>query len=155
MTYTWVDVVVTEGNVPDGTSCDDGAFCTVGETCHAGACTGGAERACDDSNSCTTDSCDDINDACVFSPIEGCGPCWTSAYLVRDSAQASKFCKCAEGTYGYKAYSYVSGTKTANKYIDSANNLNWGRTTTTTTRPISKVKCMDNVYYSTSANYYY
>lgn len=48
----------------NGTSCDDGLFCNTGETCQAGVCTGGSARNCDDSNPCTADSCDEVNDSC-------------------------------------------------------------------------------------------
>jgi hypothetical protein len=39
-------------------ACDDGNRCTVGETCSAGKCGGGAALPCGDGNVCTTDSCD-------------------------------------------------------------------------------------------------
>ena len=42
--------------VTDGVGCDDGAFCTVDDTCLEGICTGSA-RDCSDQNSCTLDSC--------------------------------------------------------------------------------------------------
>ena len=38
--------------------CDDGDFCTVGDTCVLGACDSGSTANCDDSNACTADSCD-------------------------------------------------------------------------------------------------
>jgi len=44
--------------------CDDGLFCTEGDTCTDGTCTGAA-RDCDDENLCTSDSCDDTADACA------------------------------------------------------------------------------------------
>lgn len=48
-----------------GTSCDSG-FCTDGEQCDgAGTCGGGAPHSCDDSNTCTYDSCDETADECV------------------------------------------------------------------------------------------
>jgi len=52
-------------DLPPGTGCDDGAFCTVGETCSGGACGAGAPRACADLNACTADSCDEAGDTCV------------------------------------------------------------------------------------------
>ena len=45
-------------------ACDDGSFCTVGDTCGEGRCSGTA-RTCDDSNGCTTDSCDEESNTCV------------------------------------------------------------------------------------------
>ena len=54
-------------SVPDGTACDDGLFCTVGEICAGGSCGGGLPMNCSDGNECTVDSCDEgggcVNDA--------------------------------------------------------------------------------------------
>jgi hypothetical protein len=50
-----------------GTSCNDGLFCTTGETCNAaGACnqTLGATN-CADTLACTTDTCNEAGDTCV------------------------------------------------------------------------------------------
>jgi hypothetical protein len=48
--------------VLDGTSCDDSDACTgtIGtpDSCQSGACSSGVSIDCDDSNDCTTDSCD-------------------------------------------------------------------------------------------------
>ncbi len=41
----------------DGRGCDDGAFCTLGETCLDGICAGGESNLCADGNSCTEDRC--------------------------------------------------------------------------------------------------
>ncbi|MCA9582311.1 MAG: hypothetical protein KC416_10990, partial [Myxococcales bacterium] len=60
-TSTWTTLAPT-------TSCDDGLFCTVGETCSAGGiCTGGAARNCADALSCTADACNDTTDMCTHS----------------------------------------------------------------------------------------
>lgn len=56
---------------PNGTPCNDGQFCTTGETCSAGACGGGQPRTCSDSFSCTIDSCNESNDSCVHTPDDG------------------------------------------------------------------------------------
>ncbi|RJO69017.1 MAG: M6 family metalloprotease domain-containing protein [Myxococcales bacterium] len=50
-----------------GETCDDHAFCTVGEICQNGSCSGGAPRDCDDRVPCTTDACDDSNAVCSHS----------------------------------------------------------------------------------------
>jgi len=47
--------------------CDDGLFCTVGDTCGAGQCTGTA-RVCGDEVSCTIDSCNEATNSCEFDP---------------------------------------------------------------------------------------
>jgi len=54
--------------IADGGECDDGLFCTVGETCQGGECKGGKPRDCADSSACTLDSCDEENDKCVSIP---------------------------------------------------------------------------------------
>ena len=43
--------------------CEDGDACTAGDKCAGGTCKGGSAIDCDDTNLCTTDSCD---------PIKGC-----------------------------------------------------------------------------------
>ncbi|MEZ4265139.1 MAG: hypothetical protein R3F39_02085 [Myxococcota bacterium] len=58
----------------DGTACDDGDLCTTGATCADGACVGGTPKLCDDSNPCTSDSCNAATGACVFTPADGT-PC--------------------------------------------------------------------------------
>lgn len=49
--------------VEDGTPCDDGAFCTLEDTCVDGVCSGAA-RDCDDADPCTEDNCNDVEDTC-------------------------------------------------------------------------------------------
>jgi hypothetical protein len=52
-----------------GTPCSDGAFCNGDELCDgAGTCDPGTAVVCDDSVSCTDDSCDEASDACVYAP---------------------------------------------------------------------------------------
>jgi hypothetical protein len=52
-------------NKSDGTSCDDGFYCTVSKTCTGGIC-GGVPRVCaDDGNVCTDDLCDSQTNQCV------------------------------------------------------------------------------------------
>ncbi|HUU03549.1 MAG TPA: hypothetical protein VM425_19090 [Myxococcota bacterium] len=47
--------------------CDDGLYCTTGETCQGGVCTG-APNDCDDGVDCTIDSCDAQEEACHHDP---------------------------------------------------------------------------------------
>lgn len=47
-------------------SCDDGAYCTDGDTCVAGVCTPGAARTCADAVSCNgVETCDEASDRCL------------------------------------------------------------------------------------------
>ncbi len=56
-----------------GTTCDDGQFCTVNEACDGnGACVVGGNRSCNDSLSCTNDSCDEVNNECDHDLTSGC-----------------------------------------------------------------------------------
>ncbi|MBI4173652.1 MAG: VWA domain-containing protein, partial [Candidatus Aenigmarchaeota archaeon] len=47
----------------DGQACNDGLFCTLGDVCSNGACTGPA-RDCSDANACTDDVCNEQQDRC-------------------------------------------------------------------------------------------
>ncbi|MBN1948073.1 MAG: hypothetical protein JW797_20560, partial [Bradymonadales bacterium] len=48
--------------------CDDGLFCTTGESCSAGVCTGGAPTDCNDGVGCTVDSCNEVTTSCDNNP---------------------------------------------------------------------------------------
>ena len=62
----WVDTGNMR-NKADGTVCEDGLFCTVGDVCTEGVC-GGEPRACA-GNQCNIGICDEVSDACVFDPL--------------------------------------------------------------------------------------
>ncbi|HXC49541.1 MAG TPA: hypothetical protein VN634_01535 [Candidatus Limnocylindrales bacterium] len=50
----------------DGSACDDGLFCNgAADTCTSGICSGTGTLACDDGNSCTTESCNELLDSCT------------------------------------------------------------------------------------------
>jgi formylglycine-generating enzyme required for sulfatase activity len=59
-----------ERTLPEGTACDDGDWCTVGETCQQGVCAGGT-RDCDDDDPCTEDTCDPVWGRCDHTPVPG------------------------------------------------------------------------------------
>ncbi len=53
-------------SVLDGTACEDGAWCNLGDTCLGGACLGGAARDCSfQADGCNAGACDDDVNACV------------------------------------------------------------------------------------------
>jgi MYXO-CTERM domain-containing protein len=55
------------------TACDDGAFCTVSDSCNgAGACAPGVGRLCSDGLGCTVDACNEDLDSCVSVLAGGC-----------------------------------------------------------------------------------
>jgi hypothetical protein len=62
----WVDTGETR-NKEDGTTCDDGLFCTVNDACIAGVCDG-ETRDCSDGISCTEDFCNEMTDSCSNLP---------------------------------------------------------------------------------------
>ncbi len=68
-TFTCAKVAIS-----DGTSCDDGLFCTTGETCKTGACQGGAALDCS-SAGCTQGACDETQKKCVGTPKAENTPC--------------------------------------------------------------------------------
>ncbi|MCK4660254.1 MAG: hypothetical protein KAV82_12095, partial [Phycisphaerae bacterium] len=58
------DGVCLPNHAANGTSCEDGEYCTVDDECYEGLCDGSA-RDCGDVLDCTTDTCDDVSDSCV------------------------------------------------------------------------------------------
>lgn len=76
----------------DGTSCDDGAYCNVGEACLAGVCTGGSMRQCGASGgSCREGVCDEANDTCTGDPVPNGTVCDDGLYCTSGDA-------CVDGT---------------------------------------------------------
>lgn len=66
--------------VADGTSCDDGAFCTVEDACMKGLCAGSL-RSCDhESNQCNQGVCDEDADACRPLPVDDGASCTDSMF---------------------------------------------------------------------------
>ncbi len=66
--------------ISDGTSCDDGQFCTVSDTCTSGTC-GGSARSCDSaSDQCNDGVCDEDADSCVADPVDDGTSCDDSQF---------------------------------------------------------------------------
>ncbi len=59
---------------PKSGSCEDGNFCTTGDTCSNGTCTGGGAMNCDDGNPCTSDLCDKLAAKCTHGPLIASNP---------------------------------------------------------------------------------
>ena len=68
----------------DGEDCDDGQYCTVDETCLAGACQGGQDRDC--SASCIDGSCNENQDRCVGTNLDAGTPCDDGLYCTENDA---------------------------------------------------------------------
>lgn len=81
--------------------------------------------------------------------------CWegSNEYLYRNSSQAEKFCKCAQGDYGYNSYNSTWGRKAAYQYTDSGNNEDWEVTSRSSRRSIYQVVCLDGKIYPTDEDY--
>jgi hypothetical protein len=132
--------------------CSDGAYCNGYETCASGICKAGSLVTCASTDKCKVGVCDENTDACVYT--NNCDNCWSAfnKFLYKNSNQAKKFCKCATGTYGYRAYS-SKGMGTAYKYTDTANNNVW-TTAGIFSGSVYRVQCPDGKYYYTNQNYY-
>ncbi len=80
-----LDACTTQAKI-DGTSCEDGLFCTENDYCSAGTCLSDTTKTCDDDEGCTTDSCNEDMDTCnntwptcdLLSSDGCCGPECTS-----------------------------------------------------------------------------
>lgn len=168
-------------NTPNNALCDDGLYCNGAETCNATlGCQAGTPVNCDDGNECTIDSCNESLKACenikvaddttctdgvccsgiCQTGITACPTavkCWsgTNLYLYRATDQAKKFCKCAQGSYGYSSYKYNRSLKTVYKYVDTADNTIWDVTSLSAYGPIYSVTCTDGKAYPTNLDYYY
>ena len=60
----------------DGTTCDDGMFCTVNDACVAGVCEGGGDNDCGmDPPACQVVTCDETADSCSTMPGDNGDPC--------------------------------------------------------------------------------
>ncbi len=84
--------------LPDTTVCSDGDACTLGDSCKAGTCAG-KPAVCNDSNACTTDSCDaalgcqylpnsaTCTDSSACTSGDGCvaGKCQTTPVVCEDN----------------------------------------------------------------------
>ncbi len=58
-------------NDPDGSGCNDGKFCTVGDSCASGVCVGGARDCSAFTDQCNTGVCNESAASCQASPISG------------------------------------------------------------------------------------
>ncbi len=77
----------------DGIACEDGNLCTAKDSCKQGKCFAGGQAVCDDSNICTTDSCDGFF-GCSFLPSFSAKPTLfnfisdkTTTYKAADNSQ--------------------------------------------------------------------
>ncbi|MDF1562453.1 MAG: MopE-related protein [Deltaproteobacteria bacterium] len=111
----------------DGTACDDGRYCTVGDSCAAGVC-GGAARDCSGLDGlCLEGSCDEVSGLCVAQPLTDGTACDDGLYCTvgdscsagacggaaRDCSGLSDACNagvCSEGSQACEASALSDGT---------------------------------------------
>ena len=115
----------------------------------------GATRNKADNTSCTNGVC--CSGVCEVGLTKCPVMCWSAdyQYLHRNKDQAKKFCKCAQGTYGYKSYDYKKEGVTVYQYVDTGDNENWEVTSKSSYLPIYQVKCIDGLNYPTKQDYFY
>ncbi len=79
--------------VPDGTTCDDGAFCTVNDVCSAGNCVGGGPRSCAGvATDCKVGSCNENLNLCVPLPAPDGTICDDGAFCTVNDACSAGTC---------------------------------------------------------------
>lgn len=61
----------------DGTSCDDTLYCTTGDVCVNGACSGSSMMCPTTEEQCMEPICDETNNVCTFGPKTDGTPCST------------------------------------------------------------------------------
>ncbi|MRG95133.1 hypothetical protein [Polyangium spumosum] len=72
-----------------GTSCEDGFFCTVGDTCQSGVCVGGVQNDCGlKAATCSVVTCNEATASCEEGPALDGAPCVSS-----DACTVSSSCK--------------------------------------------------------------
>ena len=148
------DLSIDEDYVAVQTNCGVGACASTGQlNCVSGqlinTCTPGTP---------TNELCNGIDDDCnsVIDDGGACAvQCWegNNAYLRRNTAQYRKFCKCAQGTYGYGGSIRTVSRRTVFYYINSGDNTNWA-TSSIRDNGVSRVKCSNGVWYNTNQDYY-
>ncbi|HYC55804.1 MAG TPA: hypothetical protein VEL28_12795, partial [Candidatus Binatia bacterium] len=104
--------------VPNGTGCDDSLFCTTGDTCNGGICSGAAHD-CNDSEICTDDSCNEALDQC--SNLPNAAPCDDGLYCTINDTCSGGSCS---GTPRSCADSNVCTDDACNEAADTCTNIN-------------------------------
>ncbi|MFZ5443528.1 MAG: hypothetical protein ACOZQL_26210 [Myxococcota bacterium] len=77
----------------NGTACNDGRYCTVGETCTAGVCGGGQARSCASLDStCAVGACDEAAGACRANPRNEGSACNDGRYCTENDTCVAGTC---------------------------------------------------------------
>jgi hypothetical protein len=89
-------------SVVDGSTCDDGLYCTVQDSCTGGVCGGGVRDCSAMSGPCTSGLCDDVGDACIAMQLGDGTPCDDGLYCSENDQCSSGACtgsprNCTDG----------------------------------------------------------
>jgi hypothetical protein len=81
------------GPLPDGTECDDGLYCNgTPDQCQGGECIVHPGLSCDDGEACTDETCDEMLDSCIATPVINGTPCDDEDSCSRDDVCADGVC---------------------------------------------------------------
>ncbi|MBM4386758.1 MAG: DNRLRE domain-containing protein, partial [Deltaproteobacteria bacterium] len=104
----------------NGTSCDDGMWCTVNDLCDNGVCSG-LTKDCSDGISCTADACDEIQDECESSLSEGW--CYISNGCYADNAaNPSNQCQICDSQASFSSWTNKSDGSACNDGVQCTSN---------------------------------
>mgnify|MGYP007046914987 CR=1 FL=1 len=83
----------------NGTPCTDGNTCTAKEACKSGVCQGGTPLNCNDSNACTSDSCDALEGCSYVANSNACsdGDACTTLDKCKDKVCSGTLKDCEDG----------------------------------------------------------
>ena len=92
---------IAAGRCGADADCDDARYCNGAERCvmsaGAGTCTAGTAIACDDSDACTADQCDESSRMCMHTALNPCGGTVQSGHYTLSPAPSFT---CANGSIG-------------------------------------------------------
>jgi hypothetical protein len=92
---------------PAGTACDDGLFCSTADACNGEGMCAGAARTCNDSLTCTADTCDEGTDSCVHGLV-GSGCIIGASCIAPGAANPLNPCEVCTPASSTTAYSPVA-----------------------------------------------
>jgi hypothetical protein len=82
---------IVPGN--DGASCEDGLFCTAGDTCEEGSCTAGEANTCGlEPDGCNIVQCDEAADTCAAQPVVNGTSCTSTNLCLQGSTCQNGLC---------------------------------------------------------------
>ncbi|OGJ17889.1 hypothetical protein A3K73_04415 [Candidatus Pacearchaeota archaeon RBG_13_36_9] len=157
----WTDTNRARNKI-DSTPCNDGNSCKSNDACSSGVCTGTPITGCINSDGCCPTGCTSTTD----SDCSATTKCWSGSNKYLDIGmgieQASKFCRCASGTYGFSFYDMDITQERIYQYVDARNNENWAVIQKPSMFPdfpmydiaIYEVRCKNSIAYLTNKDYY-